>query len=64
MHLLSLWSKQNTRNKSAEFLENRNKSASVQVPQKQIRERKQIRCDTALVASLCCMKIGYLRTKL
>ena len=37
-----------TRNESADFLENRNNSASVYVPPEQIREPEQIRCDTGI----------------
>ena len=43
LYLLSFRSMQN---KSAEFLENQNKSASVQVTPEQIREPEQIYCDT------------------
>ena len=55
--ILSFRSKQNTRNKSAEFLENRNKFASVHVPPEQIREPEQIRCDngTTLINLPCVL---------
>ena len=36
------------RHPAADFLENRNNSASVYVPLEQIREPEQIRCDTVL----------------